>query len=219
MNVADSVTAIPLQMTFRHAKALPNAEQWTREEAMKLQRFYPRIMGCRVAIEEVTGRKEGNPWHVRIDLTVPGGEVVVQHEPSLAGRARRIGQAEIKKDMESPRMQKNLHTAIQDAFKSARRRLQDYARKQRGDTKRLEAQPTAHVTQIFPEMGYGFLATSDGREIYFHKDSVLKQAFPRITAGTSVTFTEEAGEKGPQASTVRIASKPRAPKRTKPSAA
>lgn len=219
MNIADSVTAIPLQMTFRHAKATPDAEQWTREEALKLHRFYPRIMGCRVAIEEVTGRKEGNPWHVRIDLTVPGGEVVVQHEPNLAGRARRIGNAEIKKGMESQHSQKNLHAAIQDAFKSARRRLQDFARKQRGDTKRLAVRPTARVTQVFPEMGYGFLATPDGREIYFHKDSVLRQAFPRMAPGTSVTFAEEAGERGPQASSVRIASKPRVPKRTKSSSA
>ncbi len=219
MNIAESVTAIPIQMTFRHGKPSLDVEQWTREEMMKLQRFYPRIMGCRVAIEEITGRREGNPWHVRIDLTVPGGEVVVRHEPGVAGKARRSGHAEIRKGLESVRMQKNLHTAIQDAFKSARRRLQDYARLQRGDTKRLAERPTARVTQIFPEMGYGFLTTPDGREIYFHKDSVLKEAFPRITAGTVVTFAEEAGEKGPQASSVRIAAKPRAPRKAKPSAA
>jgi cold shock CspA family protein len=52
------------------------------------------------------------------------------------------------------------------------------------------------------QITYGFLTSDDGREIYFHKNSVLGRAFPPLHVGTAVRFVEEAGEKGPQASTV-----------------
>ena len=55
--------------------------------------------------------------------------------------------------------------------------------------------------------GFGFLKTSDGREVYFHRNSVLNDAFPRLKVGTRVTFAEEEGDKGPQASTVRLEGK------------
>ena len=99
---------------------------------------------------------------------------------------------------------KQLRQAINDAFKAAGRRLQDYARRQRGDTKSPSLLPEARVSKILPQEGYGFLTSDDGREIYFHKNSVLGRAFPRLKLGTTVRFVEEAGEKGPQASTVRI---------------
>lgn len=49
---------------------------------------------------------------------------------------------------------------------------------------------------------YGFSETADGRQIYFHRNSVLDWDFNRLTVGSEVRFTEEIGEKGPQASTV-----------------
>jgi cold shock CspA family protein len=64
------------------------------------------------------------------------------------------------------------------------------------------------VNRLFPEEGYGFLETPDGREIYFHRHSVLYPGFDRLAIGTEVRFVEEPGEKGPQASTVAIAGIP-----------
>jgi cold shock CspA family protein len=58
------------------------------------------------------------------------------------------------------------------------------------------------VVRIFPKDGYGFLATADGREIFFHQRSVLRGGFGRLRVGSAVRFVEEAGEEGPQASTV-----------------
>jgi cold shock CspA family protein len=51
--------------------------------------------------------------------------------------------------------------------------------------------------------GYGFIEASDGREIYFHRNSVLGDGFDDLEVGATVTFNEEQGERGPQASTVR----------------
>jgi len=208
MKASDVMTNFPLQITFRNMEPLPAAELWIRVEAAKLETFYNRIMGCRVAVASPhRHHREGSPYHLRIDLTVPGGELVIKHEPSLRTRARQLGETEIKKQLEARTRHKRLHQAIHDAFKTAGRLLQDYARRQRGDVKYREAPPVARVGQVFQDKGYGFLATPDGREIYFHKDSVLNNAFDRLKAGTVVSFAEEQGEKGPQASTVRIVPK------------
>ena len=197
-----------LQITYRNMKPSTEIEKWIRAEAAKLDTLYSQVMGCRVAVE-VPHRhhRKGSPYHIRIDLTVPRGEIVVKREPSLSARARQLGEREIKKQSEVKIPHKELRQAINDAFKAAGRRLQDYARRQRGDIKSPTLLPEARVSKILPQEGYGFLTSDDGREIYFHKNSVLGRAFPRLKVGTTVRFVEEAGEKGPQASTVRIVSK------------
>lgn len=219
MNTTEALTNFPLQVTFRRLAVLPVVELWVRLEAANLERFYKRIMGCRVTIEQSHRYVKGSPYRVRIDLTVPGGELVVNHEPTLKSKARQTGEAEIRKHLEARSPNKHLRQAISEAFKAACRRLQDYARRQRGDVKHRESQPVAKVNQLFRAKGYGFLLTGDGREIYFHKDSVLNQAFGRLRVGSTVTFAEEQGDKGPQASSVKIAAKHRMRQATAASAA
>ena len=128
------------------------------------------------------------------------------------GQVKTIPCADYAQLLKSPRLEtRNLHKylrqAINDAFKAAGRRLQDYGRRQRGDVKHRELRSVAKITQLFQDQGYGFLATKEGREIYFHKDSVLNQAFEHLRVGTTVNFAEEQGDKGPQASSVRIVGK------------
>lgn len=199
-----------MQITYRNIKPSTEIEGWIRAEAAKLETLYSQVMGCRVAVE-VPHRhhRKGSPYHIRIDLTVPRGEIVVKREPSLSTRARQLDEREIKKKSEVKIPHKNLRTAINDAFKAAGRRLQDYARRQRGDIKTQALLPEARVSKILPYEGYGFLTSDDGREIYFHRNSVLGRAFARLKVGTTVRFVEELGEKGPQASTVRIVPKQR----------
>jgi cold shock CspA family protein len=69
--------------------------------------------------------------------------------------------------------------------------------------KTLESSPHARVSELFPDDGYGFITTPDGREIYFHRHSVLQEGFDDLQIGTEVSFVEEQGKKGPQASTVK----------------
>jgi cold shock CspA family protein len=180
------------------------AEEWIRKEGTKLDEFYNRIMACRVVVELPSHhRKFGSLYHVRIDLTVPGGELVVKREPSLHRSVQQIGEKRFTKHLEVKVPHRELRQAIDDAFKEMGRRLQDYARCQRGDVKTHEPAPRARISKLFPEEGYGFLETPGGREIYFHKNSVLDGGFERLKVGMAVRFAEEEGEKGPQASTVR----------------
>jgi len=210
----------PLQITFRNITPSAIIEEWVRTEADKLDSFYNRVMACRVAIE-VPHRhhRKGSPYHIRIDLTVPGEEIVVKREPSISHRAQQLGETDIKKHLEVKTPHKNLRAAINDAFRAAGRRLQDHARRQRGDVKSHSPLQVARVGKILQGEGYGFLTSDDGRGIYFHKNSVLNGAFSHLKVGTRVSFVEELGEKGPQASTVRIISKARVPFSAKQAAA
>jgi cold shock CspA family protein len=202
----------PLQITFRNMKPSASIEAWIRSEAGKLEKFYSRVMGCRVAIEMPhRHHKKGSLYRIRIDLTVPGEEIVVQRQPSLRRRAQQLGETEMKKLLETKTPHKDLRVAIKDAFKAAGRSLQDFSRRQRGDVKTHPPLHVARVGKILPEEGYGFLTADDGRGIYFHKNSVLNRGFSQLKIGTRVSFVEQSGDEGPQASTVRIIGKRKIP--------
>jgi cold shock CspA family protein len=64
------------------------------------------------------------------------------------------------------------------------------------------------VTRLFRNGGYGFINSLEGREIYFHKNSLPAAEFNRLEIGTGVKWNEEEGENGPQATVVRIVDKP-----------
>ena len=144
---------LPVQITFRSLEQFDEVAEWVRAEVAKLETFYNRIMRCRVAIE-VPHRhhRSGNPYHVRIDLTVPGEEIVVKRGPSLTRSAAHWGEAAIKKHWEVQSPHKDLRLAIKDAFKAAARQLQDYARCQRGDVKtpRFNARGGRHEISASP---------------------------------------------------------------------
>jgi cold shock CspA family protein len=204
---------IPLQITFRNMPPSLAIEDNIREKASKLESFYDRIMSCRVIVEAPhRHHRKGKAYEVRIDLTVPGGKLVVNRAPKRLDAAKlrqqKVSEKEEKELIESHEPSKHtahedIYVAIRDAFNAAGRKLEDHARRRRGKVKVHEPAALARVSQLFPEEGFGFLQTSDGREIYFHKHSVLEPGFGHLDVGTKVYFAEEQGERGPQASTVR----------------
>ena len=186
-------------------------EEWIREEAAKLETFYNQIMGCRVAVEVPhRHQKKGKPLHVRIDLTLPGKEIVIKREPVPSNRSRMAAQAASSGELPAKSPHHDLHLVIHDAFKAAGRRVQDFARCQRGSVKKHEPPALGFVSRLLPEEGYGFLEVADGREVYFHKQSVLRDGFRSLKVGSPVSFSEEMGDKGPQATTVKAVRAPRA---------
>jgi len=195
---------LPVQISFRNMKPSETVEARIREEVAKLETFYEGIMGCRVVVElPHKHHKKGDLYHVRIYMTVPGAELVVKKEPSLHTTLRRTATEKQAKSYEAHAAHRDVFVVIRDAFKEARRQLQDYVRRARGQTKAHVLPLHGLVSKIFPDEDYGFLETPEGSEVYFHKNSVLNDAFSRLTVGTKVTFNEELGEKGVQASTVR----------------
>ena len=183
---------LPLQITFRNMPRSGAVEQAIRDRAERLDRFCRHIMGCRVVVETRHRQHQGNLYHVRIDLTLPGREIVVGRERALH------------------RTYEDVYVAIRDAFNSAGRRLEDFVRRDDMRVKAHEPAPHGRIARLVREEGYGFIGTTDGREIYFHRNSLLNAGFDRLEEGDPVRFHEEAGEKGPQASTVRVERKLRA---------
>ena len=195
---------LPVQIVFRNMKSSEAVDTRIREEVEKLETFYNRIMRCRVIVEiPHRHHSKGALYHIRIEMTVPHAELVVKREPSLHTSLRQVESEKESKSLEARAAHKDIFVVIRDAFKEARRQLQDFARRERGEMKRQVKEPSARVSRLFPDEGYGFLRTVEGDEVYFHKNSVLNNAFDRLTLGSRVIFTEERGKKGVQASTVR----------------
>ena len=179
---------VPLQITFKNLNRSDAVLLRIQERVAKLERFYAGIISCRVVVTAPHRRhRMGNLYQVIVDIRVPGEELVVQRNPSLA------------------RQHKDIFVAIRDSFVGAQRELEDYVRRRRGEVKHAETPPHGQVVRLVYEDGeYGFIRTSDGRELYFNSRSVLDNHFDQLTVGTEVRFSEEMGEEGPQASTVEM---------------
>ena len=191
------------QVTFRNMETAPELEAAVQKEASGLDRFFKRIVSCRVVIEGPRREEYGGLYKVRIDLGVPGEELVVEHNPTLHSGLQELEATRKTKQSEPHRERRDARLAIHEAFHEMRRRLQDYARRMRGQTKVHGGLALGKVTKLSPEEDYGYLE-ADGHGVYFHRNSVLGGHFDRLRVGSQVRFAEEMGEKGPQASTVRL---------------
>ena len=174
---------VPVEISTRNLDLTNGLEDLIRSKADKLKTFFDKIINCRIMVEVPhRSQRKGVSYNVRIDITVPGNELVVKREPS-----------------------EDLHVAIVNAFDVAERRVKEFAERHRGDVKVHFEKPVARVSKLFPDEGYGFLMSPDGREIYFHENAVLNGRFEEIRVGTVVSFVERMGEKGVQASSVSVA--------------
>src|SRR5947209_8312037 len=108
----------PLQIAFQNLESSEAIRMLIEEKAAWLERFCHRITGCRVVIEAPHKRhRQGNQYLVRIDLTVPGGEIAINREPPQRTESQ------------------DLTVAIRDAFDAARRKLEEHTRRQRQEVK------------------------------------------------------------------------------------
>lgn len=184
---------VPLELSFRNVENKESLTELIKDHVDKLEKVCNFMSSCRVAVEKTQEhQKSGNPYRIRINITIPPGhEFVIKREPSKG----------------------NLHDSllfvIHDAFDAARRKLKEQSNKQRRDIKiHPQQQVQGFVSKLFREEGYGFIRTIDGSEVYFHENGVLHNNFERIEIGTGVTFVEHTGEDGPQASSIKIVDKP-----------
>lgn len=128
--------AFTTTITLRGIDHSDTLENEVRKRIDTLARYYGAITSCHVVVERAQRHHErGNRFHVRIDLTVPGDEIAVAHEGSLHATAK-----DLQYDKNVPRTEpgpehQHAFVAIREAFDAMRRRLQDYARRQRGDVK------------------------------------------------------------------------------------
>lgn len=178
---------IPVSIAFDGVPESDAVQQSVWRHAAELERFFDRITACRVTIARPHHHQHrGDLFSVRIDLSVPGEEIVVNRE-------HRFDHAH-----------EDVHVAMRDAFRAARRHLEDHARLVRGAVKSRVGPARGRIGRLFPEEGYGFIDTPDRREVYFHRNAVVSGDFPSLNVGDDVSFAEEPGDKGPQASSVHV---------------
>ena len=202
------MSIIPTQVTFRGLAHDESLVQDVQERVAWLEQFYPDIVRCRVLVE-VPHRhhQEGRHFHVRVEATVPGGSpIVVSHDSSLHPRLKDLEEEAHHKETDIAGVRRYGRVAIHEAFDAARRQLEDFAREQRGMLKTHETPAHGQVAELSKADGYGFIQSGD-YQVYFNRASVLNDAFDDLIVGTPVAFVEEQGDKGPQASTVRILGK------------
>jgi cold shock CspA family protein len=101
----------------------------------------------------------------------------------------------------------DVYVAIRDAFDSMRRQLEDYVRHQQRQLKTHEVPVHGKIIELDPYADCGRIETSDGKQVYFHRNSLVDADFDKLAVGAEVRLSEEMGEQGPQASTVHLIGK------------
>ena len=175
---------LPLQITFHQLPSSPALEANVRRRVDDLEKFFDRIISCRVSIEAPhRHHHQGRLYRVRIEIGVPCERIVVRRSP----------------DEHTAHL--DAHVAVRDAFREARRQLEDYVQRLRGAVKTHVRPLHGRVVHIVPHLRFGRIATEDGRDIYFHRNSVIG-GIEHLEIGAEVRLHEEQGAEGPQATTV-----------------
>jgi cold shock CspA family protein/ribosome-associated translation inhibitor RaiA len=180
------------RITYRDFDPPLLADQPIRERIGKLERIAPRIIGCNV-VAETLGRQHqtGNLYHFRIEVSVPGDDLVVN------------------KQQNDKHAHEDFFVAMRDAFDAMERQLRARSAKIRGDIKTHVPPPHGRIIKLFDD--YGFIEPPGRAEVYFHANAVIEARFADLEIGQEVWFNaaENESEKGPQATMVRPA--PRLP--------
>lgn len=181
----------PLEIDFQGVSPGLTLQSLIEDHVANLEKRFGRITSCRVVLKGPGHHhRTGGIYEVNIHMTLPTGREV-----------------NVSKARNADERHADVNFALNDAFKRARRQLQDRVRKIQGKVKHHEGPPLARVKEIDPSGEYGFLEGDDGREIYFHKNSVVGASIDDLEVGARVSFAEGCGDKGPQASTVKLLGK------------
>ncbi len=181
----------PPQIQYQGMSATPKIQEAIEQHVADLEQRCGRVTACRVVLKGPGERhRKGGLYEVHIRLALPDGrEVHVGRTPPADER------------------HSDLDFAINDAFKHARRQLQDRVRRMQGQVKHREGSAVGTVIRIDPAGDFGFIESTDGQEVYFHRNSVLDDGFARLQVGSRVSYAEEPGVKGSQATTVKLLGK------------
>ncbi|OGT45842.1 MAG: ribosomal subunit interface protein [Gammaproteobacteria bacterium RIFCSPHIGHO2_12_FULL_41_20] len=172
---------LAVQITTRDMFVSPALEDHLHKKAEKLNRYFDRITQCHVVIEVVQKHQhQGKLFNVRIDLLVPGKELVANHKCNT-----------------------DVYVAIRDAFNAIQRQLESYARKLHGRVKKHEEYMHGTIIKLFSEEGYGFIQGMNGDEYYFGMTNIAHPTFDQLIIGDTVRFIAETSNEGCQARRIK----------------
>ena len=140
--------------------------------------------------EHYTRHRKGDCFKVQIRIAMPEHKDIVVTRPH-----------------EDVRENEHPLVAIRNAFTAAQRQIEDAGRQMRGAVKSHEAPDHGRVARFLAGEDCGFIETVDGTEVFFHRNAVLNDRFDHLVIDSEVRFVEQHGEKGSQASSVRLVGK------------
>ena len=173
---------LPLRITFHGMERSDAVEASAQQRAAHLERFCSEILACRVVVDLLQKHShQGRPFGVRIDLTLPGRELVVN----------RVENADV-------------YVALRDAFDDMKRQLEEAVRLRRGKEKLHPRELRGEVVRLNGEDGFGFVRTPDGEEYYFNRFNLAGARFEQVEVGCEVQFIADLAAEGPQAKRVSL---------------
>jgi len=189
----------PLQITYKGMESSPIFDTLIGERVAHLERLYPRLIGCRVVIEV--------PHRGAETAKVP---IAVSVEADIPGRGPIVG-----KDEEGRHEAKGDHAApLNKAFDAVERQLEKIGDLQNEQEAKQDedAGQTGMVVRLFPQQSYGFVELDNSPELYFTRNAFVGD-FDGLEVGmmVHVTRSTEEGPMGPQASSVRLLDRSKAP--------
>ena len=189
----------PLQVTYKGLEKSEAIDGLIRQRAAALETLHPRITGCRVVVDVPHRGSESAkvPIGVTVEVEVPGRGLIVG------------------KDADERREAKQDHTAaLNNAFEAVERQLEKIADQQANEPAARDAAPqTGMVVRLFPDQNYGFVELDNSPELYFTRNAVTNGSFDELAVGmlVHVTSASDEGPLGPQAKSVRLLDRVRAP--------
>lgn len=178
----------PLELAFQNVQPSDHIKALVAEKAEHLETFFDGITSCHVYIRAPhQSQRKGNLYEVTIEVRVPGDELVVRHNQKDDAR------------------HEHLKVAVRDAFAAMAQELKRWKQKVSGDVKAHEGMLQGKIVEINHDEGYGQIATTDHRLVYFSRNSVVDGDFEALEPRDAVELVVQTDESaiGPQASTVR----------------
>ncbi len=156
------------------------------QEKERLVRHHPGLVhNLRITIDE-TSHHQGGGYELRLVASVPNDTVVVK------------------------RKGETVRPMLVEAFDTLGLQLKELQRKRRQPAKGVEegegvAHNTGVIKALYPFESYGFIATNNDREVYFHENALKAITLDQLAEGDAVRFGESEGDKGPHATWVKLA--------------
>jgi ribosomal subunit interface protein len=168
---------IDVEIQTQHVELQP---QWTAlidERLGKLAERYPEMLRV-----HVTFRHGGHHLH---------GTEEVDVVANSAGQTLRAAKRE-----------ETMAAALHAALDALERQLAARHTERRRFEKAPGPRSAGTVASVFTDRGYGFIRTTEGEEVYFHRHALHELDFESLTPGVPVELEIEAGRSGPQAARV-----------------
>lgn len=160
----------PVELIWHEMDPVPHVEKRVRERVARLEKLFERIIGCHVVVEAAHRRHKGSSdYEVRLEVTVPGGSLTINRRPGD----------------DQGHMDPLL--TVRDAFDAMERKLRRWKEEHSGRPEPSESPMLqGRIAELDPGAGWGQIAVTDGRLVYFHRNALVDDLIEAFEVGDPV---------------------------------